>query len=171
MGLPVSLSGGRVGAGRRPGSAGLGAGAGRGAAVGAGAVPSDEDADVAGADEAAASVGGVGRAGAGLGATGRDELTRRFGAASDVSAGVAGTSAVGSAGVGSGALVLLVALVGFEGSSGWTSRRRPSASAFRRTRSAWASSIDDEWLLTPIPRPTARSTVSLFVRPSSRASS
>jgi hypothetical protein len=30
------------------------------------------------------------------------------------------------------------------GSSGWTARRSPSASALRRTRSAWASSIDDE---------------------------
>jgi len=30
------------------------------------------------------------------------------------------------------------------GSSGWAARRSPSASALRRTRSAWASSIDDE---------------------------
>jgi hypothetical protein len=29
-------------------------------------------------------------------------------------------------------------------SSGWTARRSPSASALRRTRSAWASSIDEE---------------------------
>jgi hypothetical protein len=57
------------------------------------------------------------------------------------------------------------------GSGGATSRRSPSASAFRRTRSACASSIEDEWLLTPIPRAIQRSNASLFVSPSSRASS
>jgi len=57
------------------------------------------------------------------------------------------------------------------GSSGWTARRSPSLSAFRRTRSAWASSIEDEWLLTPMPNDTQRSRASLLVRPSSRASS
>ncbi len=57
------------------------------------------------------------------------------------------------------------------GSGGATSRRRPSASALRRTRSACASSIEDEWLLTPIPRAMQRSNASLFVSPSSRASS
>ena len=40
-----------------------------------------------------------------------------------------------------------------------------------RARSACGSTIDDEWLLTPIPSELHRSTVSLFVRPSSRASS
>jgi hypothetical protein len=69
------------------------------------------------------------------------------------------------------ALVAFATFAGFSGSSGWTSRLRPSASALRRTRSACASSIDDEWLLTPMPKSTARSTVSLFVRPSSRANS
>jgi len=57
------------------------------------------------------------------------------------------------------------------GSSGCTGRRRPSASALRRTRSAWASSMEEEWLLTPIPRERASSRPSLFVRPSSLASS
>ncbi len=38
------------------------------------------------------------------------------------------------------------------GSAGDTSRRRPSASARRRARSAWASSMLEEWLFTPIPR-------------------
>ncbi len=56
-------------------------------------------------------------------------------------------------------------------SSGWTGRRKPSASAFRRTRSACASSMEDEWLFTPIPRDSASSSPSLFVRPSSLASS
>ena len=57
------------------------------------------------------------------------------------------------------------------GSSGWTGRRNPSASAFRRTRSAWASSIEDEWLLTPMPSARHRSSASLLVSPSSRPSS
>lgn len=57
------------------------------------------------------------------------------------------------------------------GSSGCTARTRPSRSALRRTRSAWASSIDEEWLLTPIPSPIERSSASLFVSPSSFASS
>ena len=57
------------------------------------------------------------------------------------------------------------------GSSGETARRSPSLSALRRTRSAWASSIEDEWLFTPMPNAKQRSRASLFVRPSSRASS
>ena len=52
-------------------------------------------------------------------------------------------------------------------------RRRisPSRSARRRTRSACASSMLDEWLFTPMPSATARSSVSLLVMPSSLASS
>ena len=57
------------------------------------------------------------------------------------------------------------------GSSGCTGRRSPSRSALRRARSACASSIEDEWLFTPIPRDRQRSSASLFVRPSSCASS
>ena len=57
------------------------------------------------------------------------------------------------------------------GSLGCTSRLRPSRSALRRTRSAWASSMLDEWLFTPIPSDRASSSVSLLVSPSSRASS
>ena len=56
-------------------------------------------------------------------------------------------------------------------SSGWTSRRRPAASAFRRTRSAWASSMDEEALFTPIPKFEERSRISLLDMPSSFASS
>ena len=56
-------------------------------------------------------------------------------------------------------------------SSGATSRRMPSASALRRTRSAWASSIDEEALFTPMPNDWETSSSSLLVRPSSRASS
>ena len=69
------------------------------------------------------------------------------------------------------ALVAFAAFLAGAGSSGWTGRRSPSASALRRTRSAWASSMEDEWLLTPIPRERASSSPSLLVRPSSLASS
>jgi hypothetical protein len=64
-------------------------------------------------------------------------------------------------------LVTAAFLAGSAGSSGCTGRHRPSRSAFRRARSAWASSMDDEWLLTPIPRDKQRSSASLLVRPSS----
>ncbi|MCU1344657.1 MAG: hypothetical protein JWL70_923, partial [Acidimicrobiia bacterium] len=64
----------------------------------------------------------------------------------------------------------LAGLTGF-GSSGCWSRTRPSRSARRRTRSACASSIPEEWLFTPMPRAMLRSSASLFVRPSSLASS
>jgi len=57
------------------------------------------------------------------------------------------------------------------GSSGCTARLKPSRSALRRARSACASSIDDEWLLTPMPRSMQMSRASLLVSPSSRASS
>ncbi len=63
------------------------------------------------------------------------------------------------------------ALAAGAGSSGWTGRRSPSASALRRTRSACASSMEEEWLFTPIPRDSASSRPSLLVRPSSLASS
>jgi hypothetical protein len=57
------------------------------------------------------------------------------------------------------------------GSGGETARRSPSESALRRTRSACASSIDEEWLFTPMPRDKERSRASLLVSPSSLASS
>jgi hypothetical protein len=41
----------------------------------------------------------------------------------------------------------------------------------RRTRSAWASSMLEEWVLTPIPSASDKSSVSWFVIPSSLASS
>ena len=45
----------------------------------------------------------------------------------------------------------LVTLAALAGSSGWTTRRNPSASARRRMRSACASSMDAEGLDAPIP--------------------
>ena len=56
-------------------------------------------------------------------------------------------------------------------SSGWASRFRPSRSALRRTRSACASSIEDDTLRTSMPISFDRSSASLFVIPSSLASS
>ena len=77
----------------------------------------------------------------------------------------------GTAGAGASVATGLGARAASVGSSGDTGRRRPSASARRRTRSACASSMDDEWLFTPMPREIARSSASLFVSPSSLASS
>jgi hypothetical protein len=56
-------------------------------------------------------------------------------------------------------------------SSGGASRTRPSRSALRRRRSAWASTMLEEWLFTPMPRAPQRSMISLFERPNSLASS
>ena len=96
----------------------------------------------------------------------------------------AGASAVGTdaAGASAGAAALLAvplaagallaaAFAAAGGSSGAEGRRSPAASALRRTRSAWASSMDEEWLLTPIPSDRQRSSASLLVSPSSRPSS
>jgi hypothetical protein len=76
-----------------------------------------------------------------------------------------------SAGGGAGGDGSVVTADAGDAASAWAGRRSPSASALRRTRSAWASSIDDEWLFTPIPSDRQRSSASLFVSPSSRASS
>jgi hypothetical protein len=102
--------------------------------------------------------------GAVLGETAPEELTTAFLAGAAVLTG-APVSAAGAD------LVVLAAFLAAAGSSGWTGRRSPSASALRRTRSACASSIDDEWLFTPMPRDRASSSPSLLVRPSSLASS
>ena len=69
------------------------------------------------------------------------------------------------------ALLAVRADLVFEGSSGATSRRKPSASALRRMRSAWASSIEAEGLDAPIPSVWASASNSLLVRPSSLESS
>ena len=92
------------------------------------------------------------RTGAGFGGAVRVRMTR--GAASGVGAGVSETTGVDvltsprvsvTAGALSGALSVVAtaspltalgALAPLPGSSGWTSRRSPSASALRRTRSA-----------------------------------
>ncbi len=151
----------------------------------------------AGARGGAVGTGPAGRAGAGAGCSEAGRLVtsrapvRLTGAVDGApGAGAEGSSPIvgagsgppggaGSAAVeGSGAtffaaafLVAAAFLAGGAGSSGCTGRRRPSRSAFRRARSACASSMDDEWLLTPIPRDRQRSSASLLVSPSSWASS
>ena len=76
----------------------------------------------------------------------------------------------GAAGVSTPA-VLAPAVTVPAGSSASTGRRRPSRSALRRARSAWASSMLEEWLFTPMPSDAQRSSASLLLSPSSRASS
>ena len=139
-------------------------GAGRSPAAGV-SVGADDGAGVDGACDAAVewAAGATGAAGS---ATGRDSV-----AAGTTGAGDAGSSAdVVAAAFLLAAAFLAVFLTG-SGSSGCWSRRRPSASALRRTRSACASSMLDEWLFTPMPSAMQRSRHSLFVSPSSRASS
>ena len=63
------------------------------------------------------------------------------------------------------------ALAGASSGAGAPTRFSPSRSARRRTRSAWASSMLEEWLFTPMPIDRQRSRPSLLDRPSSRASS
>jgi hypothetical protein len=114
-----------------------------------------------------------------LGAAELDAADTVFLAGAELTDGADAAAAAGAddeaeAGADDTALADFVALAAFfagAGSSGCTGRRNPSASALRRTRSAWASSIEDEWLLTPIPRERASSSPSLLVRPSSLASS
>jgi hypothetical protein len=83
----------------------------------------------------------------------------------------------GGAGAGAGVWLAAVALTAFTvlaalvASSGWTWRRRPSASARRRMRSAWASSIEAEGLEAPMPSFWASASNSLLVIPSSLESS
>ena len=142
-------------------------------------VPAPDPADVGAAAGAAGAAGAAEAAGADSGRAGAF-LTGALLAAELLDTEVSGRrvstpappSSVPSAGPADfAALVALAAFFAGAGSSGWTGRRNPSASALRRTRSACASSMEDEWLLTPIPRERARSSPSLLLRPSSLASS
>ncbi len=87
-----------------------------------------------------AAGGGVGGTGA---AGGADDSAVALGAATAAGAADVVTSASAEVLVTRGDLPL--------DSSGWTERRRPSASARRRMRSACASSIDADGLDAPIP--------------------
>jgi hypothetical protein len=200
MARPEALIGGLAGAEGGAG-AGPAAAAGRGAASGVaagadafagGAAGAGVDGfgatgarGAAGAGAAAAGMAGAGLVrGRGAAGGGRDVTSlagrlvmrwrdRSGRAGAGAGAGVAATDSEGGPTMSAGSLEAFAALAaGFSSaSSGWAARRRPSRSALRRTRSAWASSMEEEWLLTPMPSDTHRSSASLFVRPSSRASS
>ena len=122
-----------------------GAGAGRGASDGSGMTPVERTTRCAGATGSGASSPTAGATGATTcGASGAPPTT-------------AGTVSGPDSGWGSGAAfsrVLGSAAFfgsGFDGSSSTIgSRRSPSESARRRTRSASGSSMLDEWLFTPI---------------------
>ena len=88
------------------------------------------------------------------------------------STGAAGASARG-AGVGaaSGATGASVVTGAGRPSAAGAARRRPSLSARRRMRSAWASSMDAEGLATPMPSFCASASNSLLDMPSSLESS
>ncbi len=98
------------------------------------------------------------------------------GSVAELGAGVLVTRAglgAASTGAAAGTLAALIAFVAFSAlaASAGTSRRSPSASARRRMRSAWASSIDAEGLEAPMPSFWASTSNSLLVKPSSLESS
>jgi len=168
------------------------AGAGAGTVVGAGgSEAAGAGGTGAGAESGAMAEGRTGSSSRRRGVRGRSlplEVTSRAGGRGATGAGVgAGTSAGVDSTTGTGAgggagasatgvstgevAAFFVTLAALAGSSGWTSRTSPSRSALRRTRSAWASSMLEECVLTPIPSSLQRSSVSLLVNPSSLASS
>ncbi len=180
-GAGASTGGGAAAAaGRSTGRAGGAAGAGAGAAA-AGRTGSSSTRRIGpgrslplDVTRRAGALGGAGAgAGAGVGSGGAGASTGAGSSTTGAGAGGSGSATGAAAGAGAAAafFVALAAFAGLPGSSGWTSRMRPSRSALRRTRSACASSMLDECVLTPIPSDSQRSSVSLFVIPSSLASS
>jgi hypothetical protein len=179
---------GRVGRGRsverdemtRPG---IGVGAVAGAGSGAGASTAGAAAAAA-AGAWAASGTSIVSAGSAMFAIVSGTWTMDSSSSGELEGGVAVAAAAG-AGVAAGASsaasapgsavflapAFLAAFLTGLGSSGCSSRISPSRSALRRTRSAWASMMLDEWVLTPMPRSRQRSRHSLLVSPSSLASS
>ena len=124
------------------------------------------------------ALGRAGSAGRAAGARGGGRSRRRRRRAPGRRLGGLGRGAGAGARPGSGAFssggpgrLGLLGRASWPGSSGCSSRTRPSRWALRRTRSAWASSMLDEWVFTPMPRPSQRSRASLLVSPSSFASS
>ena len=93
-----------------------------------------------------------------------------LGASAGLIASTTGAGA-GAAGAGTSTSAPFLPLGSTLGSSGCSSRVRPSLVARRRRRSPCASWMLEEWLLASMPRTIARSSVSLFVIPSSLASS
>ena len=169
-------------AGRAIGGAGRGAGG--SSRRGGMAAPLERTTGRAGAEAGRGGEGGAGGASAATTAAGCTAGTASGAVGGAAGAGTASTTETSGAGAsgavteatGSVALVLAAAFLAGAfltgtGSSGCSSRTRPSRSALRRTRSACASSMLDECVFTPMPRSSERSSVSLFVRPSSLASS
>jgi hypothetical protein len=177
---------GRVGAGgaEAAGATGAGVGGAAGAEGGRGAgAPAAGDGAVglglrtgaaaAGCSEAGrlvirrlpARLAGVGAEAAGAAAAESASAAAGRGEGAAVRSGAVASARAGSATL--SLVCLTTAAFLASGSSGCTGRLSPSRSAFRRARSAWASSMDDEWLFTPIPRDRQRSSASLLVNPSS----
>jgi hypothetical protein len=137
----------------------------------AGAISAAGTSTVAG-DSGGAAGGSTSAAGASTGATSTGATST--GAATAGAASAGGASASGADGARRPELDTAreaAALTGCSASAGCASRIRPSRCARRRTRSACASTMLEEWLLTPIPSASHRSRVSLLVRPSSLANS
>jgi hypothetical protein len=171
MGLPDALSGGRggrVAPGFGPTGGPVRVGAGRGGAT-------EPDATAAAAAAASRSIEGVAVRGGNAAATSGGGIRVEAAAMRCEEMTLVATGALDAAGTGTCWGVGAVGAARAVGASSWwsgeTGRRSPSASALRRTRSAWASSIDEEWLFTPMPSEMERSKASLLVRPSSLASS
>ena len=177
---------GASGAGCGAGADGAGAGAGTSAAgcwtgAGASGAGCGAGADGAGAGDGAELAGRMVGGGGGIGLAPADDTTLAGGGV--VGAGLVAepfSEAASSEGAPSfflgGAFLLETTgsdpVSSADGASAWDgSRMSPSRSAFRRTRSACASTMLEEWLLTPIPRSTQRSMTSLLARPNSLASS
>ena len=122
------------------------------------------------------SLGTTSGGGGGAGAmTGSTVSTATAGsAATSGSAATAGSATAGGAATagsctGCGACGSSISTTG--GGGGGGGFNRPSRSALRRTRSAWASTMLEEWDLTPMLSATQSSSVSWLVSPSSLASS
>ena len=172
---PPSVDSGAAGAGASATGAGTGAstaGAGAGASVtGVGAT----EVSGAGADSSTFELVRVGVSVAGASDTsGASTFVAAafFAAAFFAGAFFAGASpSAGAASAFFAAAFFAAAFFAGFSSSGWASRLRPSRSALRRTRSACASSIEDDTLRTSMPISFDRSSASLFVIPSSLASS
>lgn len=136
-----------------------------------------------GADSGVASTAGSSAA-AGADSTGASGATGSDGVASattppaSLASSVVAVSGLEAAALVGGAFLLETTAAFFFGASGsgvssstGVSRTSPSRSALRRTRSAWASTMLEEWLLAPIPSAPHKSRVSALEIPSSRASS
>ena len=123
----------------------------------------------AGASTTGSGWGSGSGAGAGTSSTG---VGAGDGSGAGASAAAGGDSSVGASAASAAFFLAGAFLAGvFLGSSGCCSRRMPSWSALRRTRSACASCTLEEWLFTPMPSCSQRSRSSLFESPSSFASS